>query len=261
MSNPEYVEAFRSGWRFGFLAGIALWFGRVRDLSTHKNTKAMRQLSVIIPSRTLSNLTACVDAVQRHDYNDNIIAVWDRSGGAEHLTPNPGYRVQEVRTPFVYSRSCNIGIEAAGHHDVILLNDDAMLQTPGGFNAMQRQAEEHPEFGVIAAVTNVAGLDLQQPQSVGLREVPRMVCFICVLIPRRTLDKVGLLDEEFVGYGYDDDSYCLRVRQHGLKIGVFDHCFVDHSSLKSTFRGEQYPSTAFEENRQIFVRKYGAHPL
>lgn len=25
MSNPEYVEAFRSGWRFGFLAGIALW--------------------------------------------------------------------------------------------------------------------------------------------------------------------------------------------------------------------------------------------
>ena len=103
----------------------------------------MRQLAVIIPSRTLSNLAACVGAVQRHDYNDNIITVWDRSGGNDHLKPNPGYRVREVCTPFVYSRSCNIGIEAAGRHDVILLNDDAMLQTPGGFTAMQRQAEEH----------------------------------------------------------------------------------------------------------------------
>jgi len=221
----------------------------------------MRQLSVIIPSRTLSNLTPCVDAVQRHDYNDDIIVVWDRSGQNHFIPPSRHYRVREVETPFIYSQNCNVGIAAAAHNDVILLNDDAMLCTMGGFTAMQRQADEHPEFGIIAAVTDVTGQEHQHPKGIGLREVPRMVCFICVLIPRRTIDTVGLLDEEFTGYGYDDDSYCLRVRQHGLKIGVFDHCFVDHSSLKSTFRGEQYPSAAFEENRQIFVRKYGAHPL
>lgn len=221
----------------------------------------MRYLSVIIPSRTLSNLTPCVDAVQCHDYNDDIIVVWDRSRQNDVLPATHDYRVSEVKTPFIYSRSCNVGIEAAGQNDVILLNDDAMLRTMGGFTAMQRQAYEHPEFGIIAAVTNVTGQEHQMPHSVGLREVPRMVCFICVLIPRRTIDKVGLLDEDFIGYGYDDDSYCLQVRQHGLKVGVFDHCFVDHSSLQSTFRGEQYPSAAFEENRQIFVRKYGSHPL
>jgi len=221
----------------------------------------MRQLSVIIPSRTLSNLGPCVNAVQCHDYNDDIIVVWDRSNHREFIPASRHYRVREVETPFIYARNCNIGIEAAGQNDVMLLNDDAMLRTMGGFTAMQRQADEHREFGIIAAVTNVTGQEHQIPHGVGLREVPRMVCFVCVLIPRRTIDKVGMLDEEFTGYGYDDDSYCLRVRQHGLKIGVFDHCFVDHASLKSTFRGDQYPTAAFEENREIFVRKYGAHPL
>jgi GT2 family glycosyltransferase len=54
-----------------------------------------------------------------------------------------------------------------------------------------------------------------------LREDPRMVCFIAVLIPRRTIEAVGLLDEDYDCYSHQDDDYCHRVRKAGLKIGRY----------------------------------------
>jgi GT2 family glycosyltransferase len=218
----------------------------------------MNNLSVIIPSRTLSNLTPCAQAVARHEGCVDTVVVWDRSNGNDWIPPTFGYRVRDVEMPFVYARNCNIGIESAGDNDVILLNDDALLQTPGGFTAMQRAATEHPEYGIIGAVTNVVGNQNQLPQEIGLREDPRMVCFVCVLIPRRTIERVGLLDEEFIGYGFDDDSYCLRVRRAGLKIGIYDGCFVDHGSLRSTFRGDPRTPANLTQNAAIFKQKYGA---
>jgi GT2 family glycosyltransferase len=221
-------------------------------------------LSVIIPSRTLSNLTPCAEAVARHEDNVDTIVVWDRSNGNGWLPPTPSYRVREIDAPFVYARNCNIGIRSAGDNDVILLNDDALLQTPYGFTAMQRAAEEHPEYGLIGAVTNIVGNQNQLPQALrgtGLREEPRMVCFVCVFIPRSTIERVGLLDEEFTGYGFEDDSYCLRVRRAGLKIGIYDGCFVDHGSLRSTFRGDPNQPADLRQNSAIFKSKYGADHL
>ena len=63
-----------------------------------------------------------------------------------------------------------------------------------------------------------------------------MVCFVCVYIPRTTIERVGLLDERYVDYGSEDDDYCLSVRKAGLKIGIHDGCYVEHGKLPSTFR-------------------------
>jgi GT2 family glycosyltransferase len=217
----------------------------------------MNNLSVIIPSRTLSNLTPCAEAVARHEESVDTIVAWDRSNGNEWLPPTPDYRVREVETPFIYARNCNIGMACAGDNDVILLNDDALLRTPDGFTAMQRQAQEHPEFGIIGAVTNVTGQPLQQPQGIGLREVEHFA-FVCVLIPRRTINAVGLLDERYcLDYGVEDRDYCEAVRRMGLKCGVYDHCFVDHSQLKSTFRGEPTASRSYARNWSLFCQKWG----
>ena len=80
---------------------------------------------------------------------------------------------------------------------------------------------------------------------------------ICVFIPRGTLETVGLLDDRFIGYGCDDDDYCLRVRKAGLKIGIFDGCFVDHSTLKSTYRGRVLAGN-YQPNLKVFAEKWGA---
>jgi len=214
--------------------------------------------SVIIPSKTDRNLSACVAAVRGAGETCRIIVADDFDGPTRFL-PRDHEPVdwQKGVKPFIFSRNVNIGIRAAGSDDVILLNDDALLKTRGGFTAMQRIADAHPEFGVIACTCHNVGNRRQWPQKVGLREEPRMVCFVCVLIPRRTIEAVGLLDERFVGYGCDDDDYCLRVSRAGLKIGIFDGCYVDHASLRSAFRGTSLSAGNYRANQKIFADKWG----
>jgi GT2 family glycosyltransferase len=214
-------------------------------------------LSVIIPSRTAANLIPCVEAVRRHEPAARIIIVDDSPDLSLHPTPGwmPAVALEGVK-PFIFARNCNLGIRAAGSDDVILLNDDALLETTGGFRVMQRASELHPEYGVIGAVTNVTGQPLQRPHGIGLREVPHFA-FVCVLIPRRTIDWVGLLDERYcLDYGVEDLDYCEATRRAGLKVGVFDHCYVDHGSLTSSFRGGPSNPRSFARNKALFDAKW-----
>jgi GT2 family glycosyltransferase len=219
----------------------------------------MNSLSIIIPSRTDANLGACVRSIRAAGETCQVIVVDDFDGPKRFLLAcDEPVDWQEGEKPFVFARNINIGIRAAAG-DVVLLNDDAMLKTRLGFTALQRAAAARPEYGVVAATCNVVGNRRQWPQhGPGVRPEPRMVCFVCVFIPRSTIETVGFLDERFVGYGCDDDDYCLRVRKAGLKIGIFDGCFVDHSSLKSTFRGSTLSAGNYQSNLKIFADKWGA---
>jgi GT2 family glycosyltransferase len=229
----------------------------------------MTGLSVVIPSRTISNFLPCAEAVRKHEPSARIILVDDGiEPGSCWKDEGPKLVVKGIKD-FIFARNVNLGIKAAGNDDVVILNDDAILKTPGGLSLLQRVAEEHPEFGIIASTTNNTGNVNQLPKGIGLREDPRMVTFICVLLPRRTIESVGLMDEEFGGftsdgrviYGFCDDSYCLRVRRTGLKIGIHDGAFVDHATLPSTFRGNPRAPADLDAGREIFIKKWGSHPL
>ncbi len=216
-------------------------------------------LSVIIPSRTASNLIPCVEAVRRYEPEARIIVVDDTPDlSLSQMAEWMKFVAVAGIKPFIYARNCNLGIAKAGSDDVILLNDDALLESADGFGEMQRAAAQHPEYGVIGAVTNVTGQPLQQPHGIGLREVPH-IAFVCVFIPRRTIDHVGLLDDRYcLDYGVEDLDYCEATRRSGLKVGVFDHCYVDHGSLTSSFRGDPRAPRSFAKNKALFDAKWGA---
>jgi len=225
-------------------------------------------------------LIPCLRAVIQHEPTADVVIV-DDGIDFDYCAP----QIEEInalkpkglwtfpgKKPFIYARNVNIGIVAASGDegddfidqskgdDVVLLNDDALLKSPGGFTALQYAAEEHPEFGVIGAVTNVTGQPLQFPKGIGLREVPH-IAFVCVLIPRRTIDKIGLLDERYcLDYGVEDRDYCESVTRAGLKVGVHDGCFVDHGILTSSFRGGPHNQLSFQKNAGLFQQKWGVTP-
>jgi hypothetical protein len=220
----------------------------------------MNGLSVIIPSKTATNFIACAEAVRKHEPAAVIRMIDD--GMDLSFLPRPDLMPcysHKGQKPFIFARNVNIGIRAAGQDDIVILNDDALLQTPGGFSLLQRAAAEHPEYGLIASTTNnVGNVNQFQHKGRGLRKDPRMVCFIAVLIPRITIDLVGLLDERYcLDYGCEDNDYCEAVRRAGLKIGIHDGCFVDHKSLQSTFRGDPIRSLSFAQNLRLFNEKWG----
>lgn len=219
----------------------------------------MSRYTVIIPSKDLGNLVPCVKSVRQNAPEADIIVVDD---GLDE--PHKYYFDNVIfvpgEKPFCFPRNINIGILAAGDTDVILMNDDALLKTPGGFSTLASYSRTWPEFGIIAAVSDGVGNPNQQPikffPSATIRSEPRMVCFVCVYIPRITLDMVGLLDERYTGYGLDDDDYCFSVRKAGLKLGICDACHMNHSSLTSTFRGHGREAP-FTGNMKLFIEKWG----
>lgn len=222
----------------------------------------MRNLSVIIPSRTASNFRACYGAVKQFNEEAQILLIDD---GVEPKPTMPDLLSIPGISPFCFSRNVNLGIKASDDSDCVVLNDDALLHTRGGFSLLQKAAEEHPEYGIISATTNVTGNPEQQPRGVGLREAQSSIAFIAVLIPRRTIEQVGLMDERFGGidpsgkpiYGHCDSDYHRRVRNAGLKVGIHDGCFVDHASLRSTFRGDPYAAGDTAYSAKLYREKWG----
>jgi GT2 family glycosyltransferase len=224
----------------------------------------MSNLAVVIPSRTLSNMKPCVEAVQKHEPEAQIFVVDD--GIVDRPVPSQGMMYINGISPFCFARNCNLGILMAHDRDVVLLNDDALLETPGGFSLMQGVAEENPSIGVISSTTNVAGNLNQQPKGVGLRfELHRSIAFVCVLIPRRTILLLGGLDERFGGtlpdgrriYGWEDNDYVRRVRSAGLRVAIHDGCYVDHGSLRSTFRGDPRSAGDISAGAEVYRAKWG----
>lgn len=224
--------------------------------------------SVVIPSRNAENLVPCVRAIRDADETCRIIVVddgivWpgDLCKYLDAMTYQGVAFVHGVK-PFCFARNVNIGIAASGDDDVIVLNDDALLKTPQGFSLLA-SCVRGSGYGLVASACNTVGNENQFRRSNDrIRDEPRMVCFVCVYIPRSTINMLidldgYALDERFVGYGLDDDDFCLRVRNAGLKLGVFDGCFVDHSSLTSSFRGAAGAGGNFDSNLALFIEKWG----
>jgi len=227
-------------------------------------------ISVIIPSKTASNLVASVAAVRKHQPDARIIVVDDGVNWMEFSGDMLSFNSLFGAKPFVFSRNVNIGIRAAGDSDVVLLNDDAILETPNGFGILQQACIDDPTIGAIAAVTDLTGQPLQRPQNVGVRIVDHFA-FVCVFIPYETrrflytagrscsgIFTGGFLDERFdQGYGSEDRDYCEQIKAVGLKCAVHDGCFVNHSSLRSSFRGDPTAAGDIWANNKVLCEKWG----
>ena len=215
--------------------------------------------SVIVPSRSASNLVPCIRAIREAEETARIIVVDDGVDwpSDEPLSEWGALEAFMGESPFIFARNMNIGIGEAGDDDVVLLNDDALLKDRIGFSKLALAHMENPGYGCIGAVTNLTGQPLQQPQGKGLREVPH-IAFVCVFIPRTTINQIGLLDERYcLDYGVEDRDYCEAITRAGLKVGVLDTCFVDHASLTSSYRGDPHAGRSFQQNYRLFKQKWG----
>lgn len=212
----------------------------------------MASYTVIIPSKTSRNLSACLAHIYRNEPDADVIVMDD---GLDFQCPGPRYL--DGLKPFVFANNCNIGIQQCTG-DIVLLNDDALLTTPRGFSLLSEVSETNTEYGIIGPSTNVTGQLLQRPSgNKGLRQIP-VIPFICVYIRRAILNQCGLLDERYsVDYGVEDNDYCETVHRAGYKIGVYDPVFIDHGSLRSSFRGEPRRPLGFAGNAELFRQKWG----
>lgn len=217
---------------------------------------------VIILSNEPDNLRGCLSSIFKNEPSlphDRIIVVDDGSK-AECGAEFPKVTWLAGQKPFVYARNANIAIKYAPN-DVVLLNDDARLETRYGLSSLAYAAKAREELGLVsAAINGFVGNPNQKvwARTPEMRREPRNLAFVSVFIPRDVITKVGLLDERFVGYGMDDNDMSLRVKLADLFMATYDGCVVEHNSTenKSTFRTRSNIDTLFEQNKRIFKEKW-----
>lgn len=222
--------------------------------------------SIIVPSRNIDNLKACVGAIRACGETARVIIVNDglgpAPGGFADWNAMKPFKEMLGGKPFCFARNINLGIRAAGTDDVLLLNDDARLVTGHGFSKLAEVADRHQYVGVwsaavMGAAVNPTHVYIPLLVADSWRTGGKMVPFVAVYIRRAVIDKVGLLDERFTGYGFDDDDYCRRVRAEGLKIAVHNGFVVEHGTLQSTFRPDGKGGNV-EAMRAVYLDKWGS---
>ncbi|MCB0746438.1 MAG: hypothetical protein KDC90_03155, partial [Ignavibacteriae bacterium] len=90
-------------------------------------------------------------------------------------------------------------------------------------------------------------------------EFPRLA-FLCTLIKREVIDKIGGLDERFSPGNYEDDDFCLRNQLAGYKAVVAKGVFIHHyGSVSFKANGENAYAKRLETNEKIFIDKWGGN--
>ena len=197
-------------------------------MSGQKAPLAWMKIAAVILSKNPGNLAASAGSVLALDPAVQVYAVDD---GLPKEGRDLAIRYLEGRKPFCFAKNANLGLWAAfygGADCAILMNDDATLETPGGFSALADVAASNG--GLISPST-----DLRQLSSTICNEA-RVLPFITVAIPSSTWNILGPLDERLIHYGWEDNDYCRRALAAGLTLGIFQGCQVRHGLLPSTFR-------------------------
>lgn len=172
-----------------------------------------------------------------------------------------------------FAAACNHGLKIASGANIILLNNDVILCT-GWLERLLDCLHCAPEVGLAGPVSNNVSGEQQVPVPYNtLAEVEgfgwdwgmahqgervrldRLVGF-CLAIKREVVEKVGALDEQFGLGTFEDDDYCLRVRQAGYVNMVARDCFIHHFGSR-TFIGEGLDMMAMQAvNQKLFEAKH-----
>ncbi|MBW2081565.1 MAG: glycosyltransferase [Deltaproteobacteria bacterium] len=217
-------------------------------------------MRIIIPSRTSKNLFSCLSAIEARDpmYLRQTTII---DNGLAERPPTPGLEFLNYQPTegFCYAEAVNLGIKAHPTETTfLLLNDDAILQTPDGIRAVEEALAEDPSIAVLSAsIDGTVSNPLQRPwDGPSLRYVRDRLAFVATAI--RHLDRIGLLDERFrPGYGSEDTDFCWRARLAGYQLAVTPRCVFEHGFLPSTFRSMPDIEKRLGENRALLQQKWG----
>ncbi|ACK84797.1 glycosyltransferase [Methylorubrum extorquens] len=217
-------------------------------------------VDVVIPVyRGLEETQACLRSVLADDLRPpgRIIVVDDCSPEPALSAWLSGFARKREDVRLIRNRenrgfvaSVNIGMRAAGTHDVVLLNSDTEVPK-GWLRRLGGHAYSDPRIATVTPLSNnaticsyptFAGGPLPFGLSVGELDaaacevnggrsvsVPTAVGF-AMYIRRRCLDEYGAFDEEAFGRGYgEENDFCMRVSAAGWSHKLACDVFVYHA--------------------------------
>jgi GT2 family glycosyltransferase len=252
------------------------------------------RLSIIIVSyNSRADLEECLQSLTaaRPAIEHEIVIVDNAStdGTQEYLRQRwPGMRRIDAGSNIGYASANNLGIRQTFGDLVLLLNPDTIVP-PAAIDTLVAVLDRSPDVGIVgprivdgqgraelsfgAMISPLAELRqkvLVRGNDRGVPLIPTIVEAMtrrarevdwvsgaCLLIRRRDLEDVGLLDERFFMYTEDVDL-CARVRARGRTVLFTPQAEIVHLRGRSVATARTATQTAYRRSHVAFYEKH--HP-
>lgn len=258
------------------------WESRFCEIRKCINSTCPLVSIIIITFNNLEHTRKCIESIYAKTAYPNfeLIIVDNAStdGTIDYLSvlkeTHANVKIIVNKENYGFASANNIGIrESRGKH-VILLNNDTVV-TRGWISGLIKYLDD-PTVGMVGPVTNSIGneariivdyTDLSKMDSFAERYTSKnkgkafeiaVLAMYCVALSRRTVDKVGLLDEQYSVGMFEDDDYALRVKNAGLKVICTEDVFIHHFGGASfgKLHSDEYQSV-FNDNKNKYEVKWG----
>ncbi|MCL5030010.1 MAG: glycosyltransferase [Bacteroidetes bacterium] len=178
-----------------------------------------------------------------------------------------------------FPKGVNQGIKAASGKYILIANNDIVV-TKYWLNRMVELAESNNQVGLVGPISNIVS-GVQLDKNAAYKTIDEMhryaesnaklnsgkyfqfprIAFLCTLIKREVINKIGGLDERFSPGNFEDDDFCLRAQIAGYKTLIAQDVFIHHFGSKSfTAEGTKKYQERLDINKKIFIEKWGADP-
>ncbi|RJP65598.1 MAG: glycosyltransferase [Ignavibacteriales bacterium] len=257
------------------------------SIAQSENQNNSRTASIIVATyNQLEYTKTFFDSVIKNTNHSFEIIFVDNSStdGTKEFLESVAKDKQNVKVIFNelnlgFPKAINQALAKSSGSYVVVVNNDIVV-TNGWLERMIAVSDSDNSVGIVGPISNeVSGL--QRDNEAKYKSVEEMhgyaeevasknkgqtlnfprVAFLCTLIKKELIDKIGGLDERFSPGNYEDDDFCLRAQLAGYKTVIAKDVFIHHFGSKS-FKadGTKNYSDRLKTNEKIFVDKWGATP-
>lgn len=237
---------------------------------------------VLLNWNSWSDTSICLSSLQNLDYENRKVVVVDNGSTDDSVSRIregfPWVDVVLTGKNLGFPCGCNAGIRQSltEHADYVwLLNNDATVD-PGALSALVDKAESDSQIGAVGSAIYCMEEPLRLQAWGGgyvnfwmgharqfLKPVAderlQYITGASLLIPRRVLEAVGLLDEGIFLY-WDDPEYCWRLRSAGWKLAVAGRSKIWHRRMSAYGRKSSYLDTIYNASAARFFTRYSPTP-
>jgi len=172
----------------------------------------------------------------------------------------------------------NQGIAIANGQYILIANNDIVV-TKNWLGSLLKAINKDESIGLAGPISNaVSGLQIDKDakystmdemhkyaEQISIKnknqtlEFPRLA-FLCTLIKKEVIEKIGGLDERFSPGNFEDDDFCLRSQLSGYKAVIARDIFIHHyGSVSFKANGENEYAKRLKTNEKIFINKWGSN--
>ncbi len=233
---------------------------------------------------TMQCLASFASALNQRGWQIIVVDNGSSDGSAEALQAEfPFAEIIRSERNLGFAGGNNLGLRRSGGQVVFLMNSD-VLAAADTLQALAHQFVVKPEAGVISAGLRTSSGEaqafaygddptlaylLRRGCRALLRRGPlhrwdidqpietQWVSGACVAVRREIIQQVGLLDERFQLY-FEDNDWCLRIRQAGWKV-IYDPRFtVTHLGGQSQPQRQVANQLYYQSMIRFYAKHYGA---